>query len=279
MKPALWTSPYGSILYIPYEYKNPVEKEFWNPFLAHRLFHKYWTLCFVIVAVYIATIYGLARFMKNRQPFTLKKPLIVWNSCLALFSMIATYRLSQEASYVSKHANFNEAICYSMDPREPAAFWACLFALSKIAELFDTVFLVLRKRPLIFLHWYHHAVVLVYTWHSTTELTAAGRWFIFMNFAVHSVMYSYYALTSMGFKIPRLLAASVTALQTTQMLVGVYLSVSVASFKWNHPEQPCQQSVQNLCICFFIYGTFAYLFMQFFKNTYLSKSGKQKKSE
>lgn len=31
--------------------------------------------------------------------------------------------------------------------------WAFLFVLSKIVELGDTAFLVLRKRPIIFLHW------------------------------------------------------------------------------------------------------------------------------
>ncbi|VDL66713.1 unnamed protein product [Nippostrongylus brasiliensis] len=61
-----------------------------------------------------------------------------------------------------------------MDPTGPASFWACMFAFSKIAELGDTVFLVLRKRPVIFLHWYHHAVVLVYCWHSGA--------FIFLSF-------------------------------------------------------------------------------------------------
>jgi hypothetical protein len=32
-------------------------------------------------------------------------------------------------------------------------FWVQAFILSKIFELVDTAFIVLRKRPLVFLHW------------------------------------------------------------------------------------------------------------------------------
>ena len=45
-----------------------------------------------------------------------------------------------------------------------SGFWATMFVLSKVPELGDTMFVVLRKQPLIFLHWYHHATVLVYCW-------------------------------------------------------------------------------------------------------------------
>lgn len=40
------------------------------------------------------------------------------------------------------------------------------FSSFQVAEFGDTVFIVLRKRPLLFLHWYHHVTVLVYTWHA-----------------------------------------------------------------------------------------------------------------
>ena len=33
-------------------------------------------------------------------------------------------------------------------------YWTFMFALSKVPELGDTLFIVLRKQPLIFLHWY-----------------------------------------------------------------------------------------------------------------------------
>ena len=37
-----------------------------------------------------------------------------------------------------------------------SGFWASLFVLSKVPELGDTFFILLRKQPLIFLHWWVH---------------------------------------------------------------------------------------------------------------------------
>uniref|UniRef100_A0A915LRA8 Very-long-chain 3-oxoacyl-CoA synthase n=1 Tax=Meloidogyne javanica TaxID=6303 RepID=A0A915LRA8_MELJA len=53
-------------------------------------------------------------------------------------------------------------------------------------------------------------------WHSATELTAAGRWFIQLNYMVHSVMYAYYAAACIGIRAPKWISMSVTAMQTTQ---------------------------------------------------------------
>ena len=38
--------------------------------------------------------------------------------------------------------------------------------------------------------------VLIYAWYSFSEYSAQARWFIVMNYLVHSVMYTYYALKS-----------------------------------------------------------------------------------
>jgi len=60
-----------------------------------------------------------------------------------------------------------------------------IFCISKVPELIDTLFIVLRKQKLIFLHWFHHATVLIYAWYSYHDWTASGRWFVFMNYTVH----------------------------------------------------------------------------------------------
>lgn len=101
-----------------------------------------------------------------------------------------------------------------------------------------------------------------------------------INYFVHSLMYTYYAISAYGFRVPRIIAMSVTSLQTLQMFVGVLLSVSVASLKINSYLNDtilvCQQSDSNLALCFFIYFTFAVLFIKFFKGAYLNKKNTAK---
>jgi elongation of very long chain fatty acids protein 6 len=215
--------------------------------------------------------------MENRKPYDLRYPLFFWNLGLAIFSTTGSWRFGHEFFYVLWNRGFHDSICLSFCPTEPVAFWAMCFALSKIAEFGDTIFLLLRKRPLIFLHWFHHAVVLIYSWHSATELTAAGRWFIQLNYMVHSVMYTYYAASCIGLRAPKWVSMSVTAAQTTQMLIGVLISLYVAFLKLTQDSSfICQQSVQNMCICFAIYSAFAVLFTRFFIKAYCRKGGERR---
>lgn len=48
---------------------------------------------------------------------------------------------------------------------------------SKYVELFDTVVLILRKKPVIFLHSYHHVVMLTVTWSWLDGKWIAGSWY------------------------------------------------------------------------------------------------------
>lgn len=79
--------------------------------------------------------------------------------------------------------------------------------MSKIVEFGDTFFIVMRKSPLPFLHWYHHVTVCVYTWYCVVpQPIALCAWFGSMNFTVHAFMYTYYAFRASGYKIHSLIA-------------------------------------------------------------------------
>ena len=73
---------------------------------------------------------------------------------------------STSSSYTTNHVLKNLYLCLH------------LLYSSKLPELGDTLFIVLRKQQLIFLHWYHHITVFIYVWYSYAGHTAPGRWFM-----------------------------------------------------------------------------------------------------
>lgn len=158
-----------------------------------------------------------------------------------------------------------------------AGFWTWLFVLSKLPELGDTIFIVLRKQPLIFLHWYHHITVLMYSWFSYTEYTASARWFVVMNYCVHSLMYTYYALRALKFHPPRFISMVITALQLTQMVVGCAINVWAHGFLQQASHAACNISPTNIKLSIAMYASYFILFARFFHLTYLSTNARKGK--
>lgn len=158
-----------------------------------------------------------------------------------------------------------------------SSFWTWLFILSKAPELIDTVFVVLRKQKLIFLHWYHHATVLIFTWYAYADEASTGRWYSTMNYSVHAVMYTYYALRACGIKIPRQLAMSITISQILQMIMGTY--VTIYAYYCKSMGQPCGISFSTLYAGIAIYISYFILFAQFFISSYFGGSKSSSKKE
>lgn len=68
-------------------------------------------------------------------------------------------------------------------------------------DLFDTVIFVIRKKyiQITFLHVYHHAFMVFITWFAL-KFDPSDHWgfMAFMNSFVHSIMYIYYGISTMG---------------------------------------------------------------------------------
>ena len=123
-----------------------------------------WTVCLYATALYLALVFQGRRWMRNRKPYSLKKPLILWNIGLAVFSIIGTITVAPTVLCSLYNYGIDYTVCFSVAATVPrVAIWCYMFGLSKLVELGDTAFIVLRKSPLPFLHWYHHVTVLIYT--------------------------------------------------------------------------------------------------------------------
>ena len=148
-------------------------------------------------------------------------------------------------------------------PRE-LHFWLYVYYLTKFYEYLDTVILVLNRRPLIFLHVYHHMIVpfMVWTWiRSDNILSAHG---IIYNAGVHTLMYYYYASNNRNLFFKRL----VTQLQIIQFICSFILGF--IHFYYHFTTDGCN-SFHAFLYAALINASFLILFLNFFRSTYGKK--------
>ncbi|XP_034716653.1 elongation of very long chain fatty acids protein 6-like [Etheostoma cragini] len=195
----------------------------------------------------------------------------------SLCSIIGALRTGLYMLHVLTANGFRQSVCDTSFYSAPVSkFWAYAFVLSKAPELGDTVFIILRKQRLIFLHWYHHITVLLYSWYSYKDQVAGGGWFMTMNYVVHSLMYTYYAARAAGLRVPRPCAMVITATQILQMVMG--LAVLGLVYHWMH-DVHCPSNVDNVAWGFLMYLSYLVLFALFFYDTYLRGSSGDKASK
>ena len=105
--------------------------------------------------LYLVIVFSGSALMASRAPFQLRGLLAAWSTLLATFSIIGFVRTAPELVHTLVYGGIKESVCNPsfLESNKASAFWMWLFVLSKIPELGDTVFIVLRKQKLIFLHW------------------------------------------------------------------------------------------------------------------------------
>jgi len=236
---------------------------------------------------YLLFIYIGPKFMENKKPYDLRTPLKYWNLFLAIFSFVGMIRIVPHLLYLLFSYGWEVPMC------TPPVFtyghgacglWVMLFIYSKYVELIDTVFIVLRKKQLSFLHWYHHLTVLLYTWDAYVQEQPPGIFFVAMNYSVHAIMYFYYYLAAIR-KCPPRWAVLVTVLQISQMFIGVYVTGWGLYYSFTYPKidymEPqhafnplklgCSVARGNLYGGCLMYSTYFYLFAKFFAVRYCNR--------
>ena len=236
-----------------------------------------WHYSFYISGLYVLAVFALRSYMSSQQRFNLRLPLFMWSLTLALFSLLGSaVTLPVMLAALFGHG-WEGSICGDVLTGGQRGLWAFLFCFSKFPELVDTLFIVLRKQKLIFLHWYHHVTVFIYCWYHYAVQLRPAQWFVTLNFVVHSIMYSYYALRASGqVRPPIWVNMFITVLQLLQMVVGVSINVFIYQQMGSDPTWHCDGQVETSY--FYVYWSFAMyfsyfvLFANFFWYAYFCKS-------
>ena len=116
-------------------------------------------------------------YLKDKKRFELKTYWAYCNLLLSVFSFWGVTRVVPHLIIRMQTLPFEATVCESAHVAYgggTAGLATLAFVLSKIPELIDTVFLVMMKKPPIFLHWYHHVTVLLYCWNAYVTESATG---------------------------------------------------------------------------------------------------------
>lgn len=174
------------------------------------------------IILYLPTIFSLKYYIDNiasKETQTNLKTFSdryckYWNLFLGIFSTFGAF-------YTIKHVILYGYNC-SFVKNPTTLIWIQLFCHSKIPEFMDTVFIVFKRRPLILLQYWHHFATALLAFFGkdimTTNIIIASG----MNYFVHSIMYTYFALVSFGYKKLIRYGFLVTILQFAQMAIAVY---------------------------------------------------------
>jgi len=226
---------------------------------------------------YVLGIKLIQYAMKDRKEFDLKWLMAYHNLFLCILSAVmASGTLFGAIQFLQDHGPW-ELYCAVHPLSNPSVdysgrlwFWSWLFYASKYYEYLDTVFIVLRKRELSTLHFYHHMVI-VPLCYLFLHYKVIGFWHgVVWNGTIHTFMYYLFYQMSLG-KSPTW-KKSMTSAQIIQFVWGV------TSF-WAVPYV-CEYdlfSFEGHMMVFWVNQAVLFslllLFLDFFRRSYSRKSG------
>ncbi|KAJ2731993.1 hypothetical protein IW152_004146 [Coemansia sp. BCRC 34962] len=141
-----------------------------------------------------------------------------------------------------------------------------LFYLSKYYELIDTFIILAKGRKATFLQTYHHAGAITTMWVGCYFGSPQLIFYVVENSIIHTLMYTYFALTAMGYSPPG--KKYLTHLQIFQFLIGlVFIALYITL-----PGclTPLQRNLLFVMLSYLI--PLIYLFVDFSIKTYGKKS-------
>jgi elongation of very long chain fatty acids protein 6 len=222
-----------------------------------------------------------------RPHFKLRNTFALWNFLMSAFSICGfsvalPYTVRGFRDHGLHYMVCSDQLMFGNDiPSSGAACYRSIglfmtaFMLSKIPELFDTVFLVLQGKPVLFLHWFHHLTVMLCSWYAYATATPTAVTFATVNYGVHSLMYFYFGVSQYT-KAMNHFRRPITFLQLWQMVMGLFFT-SVAGY-YHFYDGSCTKVYPTTYYFEWnsaMYGSYLILFAKLYYENYILKARKR----
>ncbi|KAJ4385122.1 Fatty acyl-CoA elongase/Polyunsaturated fatty acid specific elongation enzyme [Neurospora sp. IMI 360204] len=228
----------------------------------------------IFIVIYYTIIFGGRELMRNREPFKLRTLFLIHNFYLTAISAILLALFIEQLLPIVVRGGIFHAIC-DIDGgwTQPLVVLYYLNYLTKYLELLDTCFLFLKKKPLTFLHCYHHGATALLCYTQLIGSTSVSWVPITLNLTVHVVMYWYYFQSARGIRI--WWKEWITRLQIIQFIIDLgfvyfasYTYFTSTYFPWMPNAGKCAGEEFAAFSGIGILSSYLLLFISFYLATY-----------
>lgn len=221
-----------------------------------------------ICVVYAASVKLLQMWVagqSNYKPPAWLEPFrMVHNISLAIVSFIMFVVMTGVIILDGRLNSWHNMSCLLTPNTGVYGFINFIYLVSKIWEWFDTYILVLNKKPVIMLHWFHHMTT--FTMAALIHNFPVGG-FALINCLVHSVMYMHYA-TPVRWARPFI---------TSSQLIQFVIVLSIHAHGLLYPTTcfDVRPWFYEWFFCMFVVSSFFFMFLAFFVQEYIVKGNKK----
>ncbi|ORX53925.1 GNS1/SUR4 membrane protein [Hesseltinella vesiculosa] len=225
---------------------------------------------------YFVVIFGGRFLMQGLPAQRLQFFFQIHNLLLTLVSGALLVLMVEQIFPILYNHGLLYAICSTKGWTQPLELLYYLNYLVKYWELIDTVFLVLKKKKLEFLHYYHHSLTMVLCYTQLNGQTTVSWVPITLNLTVHVLMYYYYFRTASGAKIwwKRYL----TTMQIVQFIIDLFVIYFCTYTYFSYTYYPflpnkgsCAGTETSALFGCALLSSYLLLFINFYRITYNKK--------
>lgn len=219
-------------------------------------------------------------FINNRKNYInyinltlLKNIKFYYNIFMSLWSFAMCYGIMYSGYISDKYNSYHDLICKEYINNDIVNQSILHFYISKYAEWIDTLFIVIFDKPLIKLHYYHHASTAFLAYINSSLYKQNNPIFSIsqsLNTFVHTIMYLYYAIPAKM----QWCKAYITKIQITQHILVLF------SLVYSYINIDCNNPIEGTYFALILYSYYLLAFINFYIKTYiLKKNTKNKKEE